>query len=321
MDNAKKKLACYLACGCGGCDTAILDTDLKILELSERMDIVFWPTAVDLKEKDVEAMPDGSIDLCLFNGSIRNQENEDMALLLRKKSVALVAFGTCAATGGIHGLLNTTDAEAVKETVYAEVPSIGDENLAMPACKTAVKGGELTLPELFDTTRSLDQVVEVDYYVPGCPPSVPRIIEVIDAYLGGQLPEKGSVLGAANKPLCDTCPRTANQNKVAVFTRPHLIVPDEQTCLLEQGIICLGPITRSGCGESCIRVNMPCTGCYGPVPGIIDAGGAMTGKLAALMEYDANGSVKSAAASVNDPIGSFYMYTMAKSLLKKVSKK
>jgi len=98
---AKPKVAIYWAASCGGCEIAVLDIAEKILDLAAAVDIVFWPAAIDVKYKDVEAMADGEIDLCLFNGSIRTTENEHLAHLLRKKSKILVAYGSCAHEGCI----------------------------------------------------------------------------------------------------------------------------------------------------------------------------------------------------------------------------
>ena len=103
---SKPKLALYWAASCGGCEIAVLEMKEKILDVAEAFDIVFWPVAIDFKYKDVEAMDDGSIDVCLFNGAIRNSENEYVAKLLRDKAKIMVAFGACASMGGIPGLAN-----------------------------------------------------------------------------------------------------------------------------------------------------------------------------------------------------------------------
>ena len=81
--NGKLKLGLYWAASCGGCEIAIVELREKILDLDAAADILFWPVAMDFKYKDVEAMPDGHIDVCLFNGAIRTSENEEMAHLLR----------------------------------------------------------------------------------------------------------------------------------------------------------------------------------------------------------------------------------------------
>ncbi len=93
---AKPKVALYWIAGCGGCDVAVLDTNEKILDIASMVDIVFWPIALDFKYHHVEAMPDNSIDLALVNGAVRNTEHKKMAELLRAKSKAMVAFGSCA---------------------------------------------------------------------------------------------------------------------------------------------------------------------------------------------------------------------------------
>src|SRR4030042_6853677 len=100
-ENKKLQLAFYWAASCGGCEIAVLDIDEKILDVIAIVDILFWPVAIDIKYKDVEAMEDNSIDVCFFNGSIRNSEQENLAKILRKKEKTRVAFGACAVHGGI----------------------------------------------------------------------------------------------------------------------------------------------------------------------------------------------------------------------------
>src|SRR5512136_1349477 len=92
----KLKMAIYWGAACGGCCVSVLDVHEKLFTVVAAADLVFWPIALDTKYKDVEAMPDGSIDITLFNGAVRNSENEHIALLLRKKSKLLVAYGSCA---------------------------------------------------------------------------------------------------------------------------------------------------------------------------------------------------------------------------------
>src|SRR4030042_791083 len=103
---AKPKVALYWAASCGGCEIGQLEIGEKILKLAEAVDIIFWPVALDVKYKDVEAMPEKGIDVCLFNGGIRNSEQEHMAKMLREKSKVMIAYGACAYEGGIPGLAN-----------------------------------------------------------------------------------------------------------------------------------------------------------------------------------------------------------------------
>ena len=133
----KGKLALYWAASCGGCEIAVLAINEKILDVAALFDIVFWPVAVDAKVRDVEKMPDGSIDVCLFNGGIRTSEQEYMAQLLRKKSKVLVAFGSCAHEGCIPGLANLTNRRQIFDTVYHDTPSTENPDGVEPQTKTA----------------------------------------------------------------------------------------------------------------------------------------------------------------------------------------
>src|SRR5512136_636709 len=135
---AKLKLASYWASACGGCDVAILDTHEKILDIAAAADILLWPIALDFKYSDVEAMPDGHIDVTLFHGAIRNSENEHLARLLRAKSKVLVAFGTCAHLGGIPALANLFDRKQIFKRVYHDSPSTVNPEKTCPQTKCEV---------------------------------------------------------------------------------------------------------------------------------------------------------------------------------------
>ncbi len=313
---AKPKLALYWAAACGGCDVAVLDTNEKILDIANLADIVFWPIAVDFKYHHVRAMEDKSIDLCLFNGAIRSTEQAEIARLLRKKSKVMVAFGACACFGGIPALGNFTNRAEIFQRVYLEAPSNDNADGTVPLLHTKVPEGELELPELFDTVLTLAQVVNVEYFVPGCPPPVDIILKVVALFASGQLPPVGSVI-ASDKTLCDECKRTKEEKKIARFYRPHEIIPDPEKCLLEQGIICSGPATRGGCGLRCIEANMPCRGCFGPPPGVIDQGAKLVSALASIYQADGEDAIKKMVEEIVDPAGTFYRFGLADSMLKR----
>jgi F420-non-reducing hydrogenase small subunit len=152
---SKPKLALYWAASCGGCEIAVLDVEEKILDVAAFFDIVFWPCAMDFKYKDVQAMEDGSIDLCLFNGAIRTSENEALARLLRRKSKVLVAFGSCATDGCIPGLANLTTRQEILDWVYQGSPSTVNQNGARPQPHFRVPEGELEIPEFYEEVRTL----------------------------------------------------------------------------------------------------------------------------------------------------------------------
>jgi F420-non-reducing hydrogenase small subunit len=319
---AKPKLALYWAASCGGCEIAVLDIHEKILDVANAFDIVFWPVALDFKYDDVRAMEDKSIDLCLFNGSIRNSENLEIAHLLRAKSKVLVAFGSCALEGGIPGLANLTTKDAIWNWVYKESPSTVTKNGGTyPQTHTAMPEGDIEIPEMWDTVKSLDQVVDVEYYVPGCPPQPEQIWAVIEHIISGKpLPPKGSILGATDKTCCDECTRERKEKKIKKFFRPFEIQTDPNECLMDQGIVCMGPATRSGCGALCTKANVPCRGCYGPPPHVTDQGAKMVSALSSVIDAHEPQEIEAILDQIADPMGTFYRFSLAHSILRRVEK-
>ncbi len=306
----KLKFAFYWAASCGGCEIAVLDINEKILDVVEKVDIVFWPVALDIKYKDVESMPDRHIDVCFFNGAIRTEEQEHMAKLLRKKAKVLVAFGSCACDGCVKGLANLWDKQTIFERAYSETPSTENPDFVTPKTVVNVEEGELTLPEFYDTVKTLAQTVDVDYYLSGCPPPVPLILQAVEAILKNTLPPKGSVL-MPDKSICDECPREKKERKLSQIKRIYEIEDDLKTCFWDQGVICMGPATRAGCGAQCPNVNIPCTGCNGPSPRVTDQGAAMVSALSSIA------TDPSVVDQVVDPIGTFYKYSLANSILRR----
>jgi len=313
---AKLKLGLYWAASCGGCDVAVLDVNEKILDVAEMADIVFWPIALDFKYHHVEAMPDKDIDICLFNGAVRSSEQESIAKLLRAKSKTMVAFGSCACFGGIPALANFATRADIMERAYIEAPSNDNPDKVLPQIKTQVAEGELELPELYDTVLTLAQVVDVEYFVPGCPPPVPLILKVVEAIATNNLPPPGAVI-ASDKTLCDECDRKKEEKKISKIYRPHEIDPDPERCLLEQGILCMGPATRGGCGALCIKVNMPCRGCFGPPAGVIDQGAKMVSAVASIYQANGEEDIAQMVRDIVDPAGTFYRFGLSDSMLKR----
>jgi F420-non-reducing hydrogenase small subunit len=322
MEKNRLKIAFYWAASCGGCEIAVLDMNEKILDVVQVADIVFWPVAIDVKYKDVENMPDKYIDVCFFNGAVRSSEQEHMAKLLRQKSKVLVAFGSCAQEGCVPGLANLHDRKEIFEKVYLKSRSVDNSQGILPQTKTEVKEGVLKLPEFYNTVKTLDQTVDVDYYVPGCPPPVKLIVNAVEAIAKNELPPKGSVL-APLKSVCDECPRKKENKRISAIYRVHEKVPEPEKCLLEQGIICMGPATRSGCGAQCLTVDMPCTGCGGPCPNSPEQGAAMMSALASILGLDeekekyTEEEVEKLISQIIDPVGTFYMYSLPASILRR----
>lgn len=314
---SKPKVGFYWCASCGGCEEAVVDLHEEILGVAEAVEIVLWPVAMDFKRSDVEAMRDGTMAVAFINGAVRSGEQEEMAHLLRRKAGLVVAFGSCSHTGGIPGLANLWDRQAVLDVSYLEAPSVVNPEKTYPAPSLKVPEGTVTLPALFDAVKALDQTVEVDYYLPGCPPPVKLIAAAVGAILKGELPPKGSVL-APGKALCDTCPRKDSKPEKPLlkeFKRPHEMLADPEKCLLAQGLLCMGPSTRSGCDNACIQGNMPCTGCLGPTGRVMDQGAKALSGFASLLDHDDEEGIRKGLDGIVDPVGTFYRYALASSLL------
>jgi len=326
----KPKLAMYWAASCGGCEISVLNIHEHILAVDSIFDIAFFPCIADFKIHHVESYPDGYIDVCLFNGAIRNSEGEHMAHLLRQKSKILVAYGSCAYEGCIPALSNLTSKDATFNAAYLENPSIDNPDKIVPVTSYEVPEGTLTLPEFYHTVKSLDQVVDVDYYLPGCPPEPPQIWAVLQVVVAGllegaPLPPKGSIVGVNNTAVCEECERVKSEKSIERFYRPYEITPDPDVCLLEQGLICMGLATRGGCGALCPQVNMGCRGCYGPMPGVEDQGAKMLSAIASVIAAGKEGmeaaaieaEIEKVVDTIADPAGTFYRFSMAHSLLRR----
>lgn len=321
---AKPKVAFYWCASCGGCEEAVIDLAEDILTVTDAVDIVFWPVALDFKKKDVEAMQDNEIAVSFINGAIRTSEQEEMVNLLRKKSGLIVAFGSCAHIGGIPGLANFSNREEIFDYVYTKTPSTMNPAKTTPQTNTVVDDYELEIPEFYNTVKTLDQTIDVDYYLPGCAPPPDLIMNAVMAILKGELPEKGAVL-APDKSLCDTCPRNDSKPEKLMMNeikRPHTVEMDPEKCFLAEGVICLGPATRSGCSERCINANMPCRGCFGPVKGVSDFGAKSLSAIASIMgiegeENMTDEDIQKLVDQIPDPAGLFYMYSLPSSLLRR----
>ena len=325
----KIKIAQYWGAGCGGCDVALLDIDAKILDIHAIAEVVFWPIGFDGKIHEIEHMPDKSITVSFYNGAIRNSENEHIAKVLRQKSVVMIAFGSCACYGGTPGLANVTNKKEIFETVYKNTQSTDNPEFVTPQTHLKVKEGELELPEFYDTVKMLEDVVDVDYFMPGCPPTVNLIAMAVDAVAnhvtkGAALPPKGAII-ASEKTLCDECKRERVEKgrRIEKIYQAYEITPDPKKCLIDQGIICIGPATRAGCGAMCPNAQMPCRGCMGPTRGVTDQGSSMLSALSSILNITdseskmSEGQIMELMSQVKDPLGTFYAFTLPKSPLKR----
>ena len=335
--NGKINLAIYWAAACGGCDVSILDINERILTVGDMANIVMWPVAADGKEHDIAEMEDGEITVSIISGAVRNTENEHMVKLLRKKSKIVVCYGACACFGGSPALANLIPGgkDELLDYVYKKTPTTANfqeeyhkGSPVVPQTEFKAPEGKLTLPMLYDTVKTLDQVIDVDYYVPGCPPlqeSISHLLKAVAdfAYNGVALPPKGTTVGVVTKTLCDMCPRRKEYRRITKIVEPHEIDVDPTLCLMDQGILCLGPATVGGCNARCTRVGQPCRGCYGPTVAVQEQGASALTAIASLfpvLDEDATmeeEKIIDIMSTIKDPLGYFYAYTMGKSLIKR----
>jgi F420-non-reducing hydrogenase small subunit len=301
----KPKIAMAWASSCGGCDVALLDTGALLLDLLAHCEVLFWPMVMDARYADVEALPDAGIDLCFFNGSLRTQEDWRMAQLLRRKSRQLVAFGVCAETGGIQALANASPRADLLRAVHEDQPG-----WAGPTLPGSQPGSNL--PALLGKVHPLCAAVPVDGLVAGCPPSSQELRILLQGIIQGQWPSS-KAWPLPQQALCLTCGRLRKESPVSGFTTTAHFQPDPKICFLDQGLVCLGPVTRGGCHEACLQSNMACRGCQGQAQGCLDSGAGMVGVLAPLLKGQDAGL---AAQTLADPLGTFYPFTLGASSLK-----
>jgi len=314
-DRQKKKLAVYTATGCRACEQGILDLNYEVNELGRFADPVFWPYVLGTPW---EALP-GDVDVALFAGAIRTAADREAALSLREKSQLLVAVGACAAFGGLPGLANLADSAAPAEAA----PTMDAPDDGKPA-----------VPALEPEAMCLSQVVPVDYFVPGCPPTqnllwaavlalvcrgespsrlsyaAARLPEPIaEAIASGVLPPRGTIF-AGEKAVCGSCSRVKEEKKFGTCKRPYEAYQETGRCLLEQGLVCQGVATQEGCGGLCTGVGVPCRGCFGKAPAIFDPGAKMVAAISSTFDSAKAEEIAGLVDGFVDLAGTLYRYSV-----------
>jgi F420-non-reducing hydrogenase small subunit len=248
----KVRVAWDMLAGCSGCEMALLDIGPGLLELLQTIDLVHLPLLLDnscASQADGSTMTIPRVDVGFLSGSIRTQAHVLLAQEMRRQSERLIALGTCACFGGVTALANLHPIEDL-----ADQASI-----------------ETRMPRLTDRVYRLEEAVKVDMALPGCPPSPESLSNGLASLA------RGSPIELSSHSVCDDCPTVRLGKAVSPFRRPLEsidIQPEPgiggRRCFLEQGYLCLGPVTRTGCGgmertPRCILSNVPCRGCYGPL--------------------------------------------------------
>jgi NAD-reducing hydrogenase small subunit len=169
----KLRLATVWLAGCSGCHMSFLDLDEWLIELAEQVDVVYSPVASDIKDYPQ------NVDICLVEGGVANADNLELILEVRARTRLLVSFGDCAITANVPGMRNRLDgAEPVLRRGYLE---LADGSGQLPHAPGLV-------PDLLERVLPLHEVVPVDLYLPGCPPSAARIRAFLEPLLCGERP-------------------------------------------------------------------------------------------------------------------------------------
>lgn len=248
---------------CGGCEVTILDIGEPLLDLLPKLEFVHMPVLMDHKyfgqtgEKTELEIPEA--DVGIISGGIRNEKEKHVTEEMRKKCKTLISLGSCACFGGIPALANQYPLIDICDKVFRQ-------SKTTDSADTPSEG----IPPLTDRVYAIDEVVKVDAYIPGCPTSPSLVANALISLLEGkpfEIPERSA---------CDDCPTKREKKAITSVKRPFesIVSPgqklEDSRCFMELGYLCLGPITKSGCGGNektprCVKAFMPCRGCFGPI--------------------------------------------------------
>ncbi|SCG86515.1 NADH-quinone oxidoreductase subunit B family protein [Methanobacterium congolense] len=297
----KAKIATMWLGGCSGCHLSIADLHESLLDVLELAEFEFSPVLMDVKYDEV---PD-DIDVLIVEGGIRNEENRELAEMLREKAKFVISYGTCAAYGGIPGLGNLSTTEELIEEAYINSPSTYNDEGVIPS---------EDVPHLESRVRPLAEAIDVDLTLPGCPPRSDVVAEIVLALL------KGEEISIPTTNLCEVCPREKPPEGMAmdkIVRQFELGKPEEELCLVPQGLVCMGPATMSLCGAECPSIGIPCRGCYGPTGKVIDQGAKMISAIGSDfgVEEDKTVDPEEVANELDDIVGTFYTFTLPAALI------
>jgi F420-non-reducing hydrogenase small subunit len=239
-ERMKAKISTEWLSGCSGCHIAVVDLHEKLLNLVDMAEFVRLPVLMDEK-----AYP--SADVGIVEGAVRSEHDREALLRLRKSVNKLIAFGSCAVYGGPSGIGWLYSREVVMDRVFGNGPTNA--------------GGELPdsgAVKLEDGVIPVDEVVEVDLYLPGCPPHPYFIAASIASLLGVPAPPLTA------KTVCADCERKMVKRDGVQLKKGAVSADDDNLCFLSQGVICLGSVTLNRCLSPCPGIGIACTGCNGP---------------------------------------------------------
>lgn len=296
----KVKIGTMWLGGCSGCHLSIADFHESLIDIMDLADFEFSPVLMDTKYDEVP-----ELDVIIVEGGIRNDENRELAEMLNEKANLVIAYGTCSCYGGIPGLGNLFTVEELEEEAYINSVSTVNPEGIIP---------NEDVPALESRVRPLDAAMDVDLMIPGCPPRSDVVAEAVLTLLRNETIE----LPVTN--LCEVCPREKPPEGLAmdfIKRQFELGKPEDDLCLISQGLICMGPATVSLCGAECPSIGIPCRGCYGPTAKVLDQGAKMISAIASDygVEEDKTVDPEQVADQLDDIVGTFYTYTLPAALV------
>ncbi len=166
----RTRVATVWLSGCSGCHMSFLDQDERLIDIATKVQLVYSPIM------DVKVFPE-NVDVTLVEGAVANEEQLELLKQVRERTKILISLGDCAVTGNVTGLRNTVK-DSVESTLKRAFIETADVNGQVPN----------DVPKLLKQTVPLHEVVRVDYYIPGCPPSADTINYVLTELLSGRTP-------------------------------------------------------------------------------------------------------------------------------------
>ncbi len=227
------KVAFMQLSSCWGCHQSFLNAHLGLLPILPELEIVYWPAVVDLKHESLKERPDKDILLGFLEGVARTKQDTENIKLMRQKCSIIVTIGACSCYGSIAGLANLYDIDDLIKRKFVEVESITTKEPIEPS---------KNVPGFEEFIVNVKEIIDVDVFIPGCPPTTDNIVATI-LYL---LTLVGEGPASLNKDgcVCNTCNLKS------------------EGCFLNEKKLCYGPITAAGCELMCPNDGDICYGCF-----------------------------------------------------------
>jgi F420-non-reducing hydrogenase small subunit len=275
--------------GCSGCELGIVDLHERLLKVLEAIEIVRLPILIDVK-----GYPKAAVGV--VTGALRTTHDVECAEKMRESCDKILAFGTCAVYGGPQGSGYAHTLAELGESAYTKNPTTITDFVPD-------QGVPRLLPE---GVRPLDSAIDVDLYLPGCPPHSYYIFDSLEALVQGRAPEFG------HENVCAKCTRKMSHTEADAIKRIHDVDVDPDLCFLSQGILCMGSATLDRCIAPCPRHGVPCTGCAGPSEAIIlEPQKDLRTEIATRMSKMTKIPAEAIVADIEKQAKSHYAYAMA----------